>query len=436
MAKVKFWRGAFAGYNATTHANGIYFATDTKEIWLDGKCYGGVATDANALAKAIVKAELTKGSESAAGVITLTAKDGTVSTIELPSVAAGNGVSVAVADGVYTVGVKLDATNNKLASVGADGLAVSATLAYDSDSKKLQLKNAAGTAVSELDATPFIKDGILDSVQITDGNLVFTWNTDADKTATSIALTDIFNPYTIGNGLDYVSGSNTLSAKVKEGDKYITVDANGIQSTALVATMDASIGSIEAEIGKKASGDDAATGLYKYIDDAASAAVADLDAEEEGTGTNVTVKVTEAAGVVTGVEVSETYATVSRTAKAEGVAAAFSVTADGIAKGSDLTALKGYVDDKAAEATEAADAAAQAKIEALDLTDTAESGTVVTKVDEEDGVIAPTHTQIQSIALTGMTVSTKTGAEIAATDTIGQALVKLDEDLIWNEVTA
>lgn len=40
MASVKFYRGLEARYNSTTHANGIYFATDTQTIWLDGKQYG------------------------------------------------------------------------------------------------------------------------------------------------------------------------------------------------------------------------------------------------------------------------------------------------------------------------------------------------------------------------------------------------------------
>lgn len=38
---VKFYRGLEASYNSTTHANGIYFATDTKKIIMNGAEYGG-----------------------------------------------------------------------------------------------------------------------------------------------------------------------------------------------------------------------------------------------------------------------------------------------------------------------------------------------------------------------------------------------------------
>lgn len=38
---VKFYRGKQASYNSATHANGIYFATDTKKILMNGQEYGG-----------------------------------------------------------------------------------------------------------------------------------------------------------------------------------------------------------------------------------------------------------------------------------------------------------------------------------------------------------------------------------------------------------
>ena len=64
---------------------------------------------------------------------------------------------------------------------------------YDSDEKKILLKHGT-TTVAEIDATDFIKDGMVSSVEIEDGNLVITFNTDAGKDPISIPLTDIFNP--------------------------------------------------------------------------------------------------------------------------------------------------------------------------------------------------------------------------------------------------
>jgi len=46
MASVKFYRGLKAKYNATTHKDSLYFATDTKEILLNGNSYSGTTATA------------------------------------------------------------------------------------------------------------------------------------------------------------------------------------------------------------------------------------------------------------------------------------------------------------------------------------------------------------------------------------------------------
>lgn len=64
---------------------------------------------------------------------------------------------------------------------------------YDSNSKKILLKHG-NTVVVQIDATDFIKDGMVSSVVIQNGNLVITFNTDAGQEPIVIPLTDIFNP--------------------------------------------------------------------------------------------------------------------------------------------------------------------------------------------------------------------------------------------------
>jgi hypothetical protein len=64
---------------------------------------------------------------------------------------------------------------------------------YDSTSKKILLKHDSST-IAEIDATAFIKDGMVSSVEIDDGNLVITFNTDAGQEPIEIPLTDIFDP--------------------------------------------------------------------------------------------------------------------------------------------------------------------------------------------------------------------------------------------------
>lgn len=64
---------------------------------------------------------------------------------------------------------------------------------YDSNTKKIILRHDE-TAVVTISATEFIKDGMVSSVEIVDGYLVISFNTDAGLSPISIPLTGIFNP--------------------------------------------------------------------------------------------------------------------------------------------------------------------------------------------------------------------------------------------------
>ena len=110
---------------------------------------------------------------------------------------------------------------------------------YDSDKKELKLYDANNTnAVSTVDASAFVKDGMLDSVEVVekDGKQVlrFTWNTDADKDAkdiTDVDLDKIITPYKAGEGITI--SDNTVSLNKATSDKlggikvgYTTADHN------------------------------------------------------------------------------------------------------------------------------------------------------------------------------------------------------------------
>lgn len=64
---------------------------------------------------------------------------------------------------------------------------------YDSASKRIYLKHGSTRLTGYVDATAFIKDGMVDNVTISSGYLVITFNTDSGKEPISLALTDIFN---------------------------------------------------------------------------------------------------------------------------------------------------------------------------------------------------------------------------------------------------
>lgn len=65
---------------------------------------------------------------------------------------------------------------------------------YDSASKRIYLKHGSDRLTGAyVDATAFIKDGMVDNVTINSGYLVITFNTDSGKEPISLAITDIFN---------------------------------------------------------------------------------------------------------------------------------------------------------------------------------------------------------------------------------------------------
>lgn len=63
---------------------------------------------------------------------------------------------------------------------------------YNTGTKEIEFKNGE-TVKARLSAAPFIKDGMVENVEIEDGKLVITFNTDSGKEAIELELTDIFN---------------------------------------------------------------------------------------------------------------------------------------------------------------------------------------------------------------------------------------------------
>lgn len=69
-----------------------------------------------------------------------------------------------------------------------------ASVSYDRQNKIIRFFNAVNQVVGEINATDFVKDGMVNSVTVTNQYIVITFNTDAGKEAIRIPLADIFNP--------------------------------------------------------------------------------------------------------------------------------------------------------------------------------------------------------------------------------------------------
>ena len=131
--------------------------------------------------------------------------------------------------------------------LGLDGTELTSTLTlnYDSASSKIQLKGKNNALVSEIDATDFIKDGMLDSASVhtrktTEGTttwtpalpqgvtepsgtvdgtyIVLVWNTDAGKSATFVNATSLVDIYTAGTGISIDANREISLNQATKGD--------------------------------------------------------------------------------------------------------------------------------------------------------------------------------------------------------------------------
>lgn len=151
--------------------------------------------------------------------------------LDAPNVMIGG---VPVSQGDHTHQVKINGSTKTIAKTGdtpvdlgtyltqhqdisgkADISSVVDSASYNSSNHTIVFKHGS-TQLFTLDAAAFVKDGMVDSVAISNGNLVITFNTDAGKQPISIALTDIFNP----NNYYTKTETNTLL-----GSKVDTTDA-------------------------------------------------------------------------------------------------------------------------------------------------------------------------------------------------------------------
>lgn len=133
---------------------------------------------------------------------------------------------------------------------------------YDSENKKIIFydnesdKNELGS----VDASEFIKDGMIDNVEISGGNLVITFNTDSEKETITLSLTDIFdasNYYTkeevdaeLEKKLDKTEIDNYYSKEDvdSEFEKYYNKE-----------DVDGKLDTLNAELSNKANNDDVYT---------------------------------------------------------------------------------------------------------------------------------------------------------------------------------
>lgn len=107
---------------------------------------------------------------------------------------------------------------------------------------EIQLTNTAGAVLAKLDATSFIKDGMLESVTLINDTakgkvLQFTWNTDGGKKSTPIEVSEFFheisgdtNTITVSQPASGTTGSLQISAKTVASVSGVTSGATALMT--------------------------------------------------------------------------------------------------------------------------------------------------------------------------------------------------------------
>lgn len=103
---------------------------------------------------------------------------------------------------------------------------------------EIRLTGKGGEVISTIDAKSFVKDGMLDKVELvvnpadqaTGTYLVFTWNTESGLSEPMyVPVTDLVDVYSKGDGIE-IDSNNVIKAKVKDNDPYLEVTTEGIAS--------------------------------------------------------------------------------------------------------------------------------------------------------------------------------------------------------------
>lgn len=430
-------------YSALSQANeaaqGYADAVDAKVDAVDAKLGDGFSSSSTvttqlAAVKATADAAATKTELSSAkselqsaidskvssvtGANAISVTTGTTPTVSLNLDNSGNvqftqsasGLKASVEIPAATVsGVKED---DKVLALSGTSLYTTLGLTYESDAKKINLTGIDGEVIATVDATAFIKDGMVQSVSFDSGTkkLTITFNTDSGAEPIEVDLTSLVDTYTAGNGIS-ISG-NVVSTKIDgTSESFLTVGTSGIKLAGVQSAIDAGVESAKTyadSLTVSATGDDyvAASATGKSITVSAttkttqSLALADTALQTvraTNDGTYISVE-----GAVSGKEIQLTP---SVTVQAVSSASA---SAKGLAEASDV---KEYVDTAVANKNVTASGDTYVEAQA--------SGNKVT-VNASESTIASlklADSSVQSITVSGIgTIGSQVSDGVATLD--------------------
>ena len=245
-------------------------ASPTKTVSVVKADGGGVNLDVNIDNSTIVK-------DAESGVLS-------VASAALTQYVGENAVTVSTADtsNNKTVSLKIN-SEDKVLSQDTNGLSTTLSIAYDSSTRKLQLKGKDGNLISDIDATAFVKDGMLNDTAVftasattqsitfsrsgntheysglTEENhyLAFEFKISSGESSSYnyeiLDATSIIDVYKNGNGLALTD--HTFSVKKADGSEgFLTIDKDGVKISGVADAIAAAAASAKTEV-KKADND-------------------------------------------------------------------------------------------------------------------------------------------------------------------------------------
>lgn len=165
--------------------------------------------------------------------VTGTAKDPTVGlkldvTGNVKLTQSANGLKASVVMPAPTViGV---ATGDKVLGLSEKKLSSTLNLKYDSTAKKIQLLGINDAKIAEIDATDFIKDGMVNKVEFDPETkiLTITFNTVSGKEAIPVDLSSLVDTYTAGDGIA-IAGNVVSVKRDTDSEGFLTIGKAGVK---------------------------------------------------------------------------------------------------------------------------------------------------------------------------------------------------------------
>lgn len=204
---------------------------------------------------------------AAAAAAAQAAKEAAESKVASVTATAGSAIEVTGTAKDPTVGLKLDVTGNVKLTQSASGLKASAAipvptvigvatgdkvlglsekklsstlnLKYDSTNKKIQLLGINDAKIAEIDATDFIKDGMVNNVEFDPETriLTITFNTDSGKEAITVDLSSLVDTYRAGKGI--AIDNNVVSVKRDTNSEgFLTISTAGVKLSGVQDAID------------------------------------------------------------------------------------------------------------------------------------------------------------------------------------------------------